>query len=166
MSTTFRVAASTQKENTVMASLSPYRPSDVFADLRRDMDDAFGGWLTRSRGTAAYNTNEGFFAPLDVHESDKEFTVRMDVPGVSEKDIKVTCNGNVLTISGERRAEKTETRGAVRYSERTQGSFARTMNLPVHIAHDGIRARYVNGVLEVVVPKAASAQQREIKVET
>ncbi len=146
-----------------MAALSPYRPADVFADLRRDMDDAFSTWITRSRG-ASWPT-ESFFAPLDVHESEREFTVRMDVPGVSEKDIKVTCNANVLTISGERKNERGETRGAARYSERSYGSFSRSMTLPVHIAHDGIRARYANGVLEVVVPKAASAQQREIKVE-
>ena len=50
--------------------------------------------------------------------------------------------------------------------ERAHGSFSRSMSLPVPVAHDGIRARYVNGVLEVVVPKAPSAQQRDIKVET
>ncbi len=149
-----------------MASLSPYRPSDVFSDLRRDMDDAFGGWLARGRAPSSVARTDAFFAPLDVHEGEKEFTVRMDVPGVTEKDIKVTCNANVLTISGERRSEKSETRGATRYSERAYGSFSRSMSLPVHVAHDGIRARYVNGVLEVVVPKAPSAQQRDIKVET
>lgn len=149
-----------------MASLTPYRPSDVFSDLRRDMDEAFGAWSGRPRGAAGWQSGDAFFAPLDVHEGEKEFTVRMDVPGVTEKDIKVTCNGNVLTISGERRSEKTESRGAVRYNERAHGSFSRSMSLPVHIAHDGIRARYVNGVLEVVVPKAPSAQQRDIKVET
>lgn len=149
-----------------MASLTPYRPSDVFSDLRRDMDDAFGGWLARGRAPSSVAAPDSFFAPLDVHESDKEFTVRMDVPGVTDKDIKVTCNGNVLTISGERRSEKSETRGSMRYNERAHGSFSRSMSLPVHVAHDGIRARYLNGVLEVVVPKAPSAQQRDIKVET
>ncbi len=149
-----------------MASLTPYRPSDVFSDLRRDMDDAFGGWLARGRAPSSMAAPDAFFAPLDVHESDKEFTVRMDVPGVTDKDIKVTCNGNVLTISGERRSEKSETRGSMRYNERAHGSFSRSMSLPVHVAHDGIRARYLNGVLEVVVPKAPSAQQRDIKVET
>ena len=148
-----------------MAALSPYRPSDVFSDLRRDMDDAFGTWLGRGRAPAAWSNSEAFFAPLDVHEGEKEFTVRMDVPGVTEKDIKVTCNANVLTISGERKNERGETRGAARYSERAYGSFSRSMTLPVHVAHDGIRAKYIHGVLEVVVPKAASAQQREIKVE-
>ncbi len=149
-----------------MAAISPYRPSDVFSDLRRDMDDAFATWFGRSRAPAGWTGSEAFFAPLDVLEGEKDFTVRMDVPGVSERDIKVTCNGNVLTISGERRNDKPEGRGAVRYSERAYGAFSRSMTLPVHVAHDGIRARYANGVLEVVVPKAPSAQQREIKVET
>ena len=147
-----------------MSTLNPYRPNDVFADLRRDMDDAFTTWFGRNRALAA-PTADAWFAPLDVHESDKEYTVRVDAPGLSEKDIKVSCHGDVLTLSGERKNEKTESRGAVRYTERAYGSFSRTMRLPMHVAHDQIRARYTNGVLEVVVPKAPSAQQREIKVE-
>ena len=147
-----------------MSTLNAYRPNDVFSDLRRDMDGAFATWFGRNRALAAQD-GDAFFAPLDVHESDKEYTVRMDAPGLTEKDFKVTCHGDVLTLSGERRNEKSETRGATRYAERSFGSFARTMRLPVHVAHDQIRARYTHGVLEVVVPKAPSAQQREIKVE-
>lgn len=147
-----------------MAALTPYRPNDLYADLRRDMDDVFNTWFGRGRNVATQP--DTLFAPMDVHESEKDFTVRMDVPGVTEKDVKVTCHGDVLTISGERRNEKSETRGARRYSERSYGSFSRSLTLPVHVQHDGIRAKYTHGVIEVVVPKAASAQQREIKVET
>jgi HSP20 family protein len=147
-----------------MSTLSPYRPNDVFADLRREMDDAFASWFGRSRLFGAPGT-EAWFAPLDVHESDKEYTVRVDAPGLTEKDLKVSCNGDVLTISGERKNEKSESRGTMRYTERSFGSFSRSMRLPVHVAHDQIRARYQNGVLEVVVPKAPSAQQRDIKIE-
>lgn len=147
-----------------MSTLNPYRPNDVFSDLRRDMDDAFTSWFGRNRGLAA-PTAEVWLAPLDVHESDKEYTVRIDAPGLSEKDLKVSCHGDVLTLSGERKNEKSESRGTLRYTERSYGSFSRSMRLPVHVAHEQIRARYANGVLEVVVPKAPSAQQREIKVE-
>jgi HSP20 family protein len=147
-----------------MASITPYRPRDLFFDLRRDVDDVFSSWLSGPRSRTL--SSDTFFAPLDVHETDKDFTIRMDVPGVTEKDVKVTCHGDTLTISGERRAEKTETRSTARYTERTYGSFTRSMTLPVHVQHDAIRARYSNGVLEVVVPKAPSAQQREIKIES
>jgi len=148
-----------------MSNLSPYRPSDLFADLRREMDDAFSPWFGRGRALSG-GAPEVYFAPLDVHESDKEYTVRVDAPGMSEKDFKITCNGNVLTVSGERRAEKTETRGKAHYSERSYGSFSRSMTLPIDVAHDGIRAKYAQGVLEVVVPKQPGGRQREIKVET
>lgn len=142
--------------------LNPYRPVDSYSELRRDMDDLMSSWVGRRGNTTR---GEVFVAPLDVHETDKEFVVRMDAPGVSEKDIKVSCHGDVLTIAGERKSEKTETRGTVRYAERSYGSFSRSMTLPTHVAHDQIRARYTQGVLEVVVPKAPAAQQREIKVE-
>lgn len=148
-----------------MANLMPYRPDDLFADLRREMDDAFNVWFRRPRGAAPEGA-EPWFAPLDVHESEREFTVRVDAPGLTEKDLEVTCNGNVLTIAGERRQEKTEGRGQARYTERAWGRFSRSMTLPVNVAHDAIRARYSHGVLEVTVPKAPSAQQRAIKVET
>lgn len=147
-----------------MSTLNAYRPNDVFADLRRDMDDTLATWLGRGRSLAA-PPGDSWFAPLDVHESDKDYTVRVDAPGLTEKDLKVSCHNDVLTISGERKYEKSETRGAVRYTERSYGNFARSMRLPMHVAHDQIRARYTNGVLEVVVPKAPSSQQREIKVE-
>jgi HSP20 family protein len=146
-----------------MTTLSPYRSNDVFSELRRDMDDAYASWFGRNRALATQS--ETLLAPLDVHENEKEFTVRVDAPGLNEKDLKVNCHGDVLTISGERKSEKSETRGTARYAERTFGSFTRSMRLPAHVLHDQIRARYTQGVLEVVVPKAPSAQQREIKVE-
>lgn len=147
-----------------MSNLSPYRPSDLFADLRREMDDAFSTWSGRNRALAG--APEVYFAPLDVHESDKMYTVRVDAPGMSDKDIKITCNGNVLTVSGERHAEKTEMRGKAHYSERSYGSFSRSMTLPNDVAHEGIRAKYTQGVLEVVVPKQPGVRPREIKVES
>ncbi len=149
-----------------MAGLTPYRPTDVFAELRRDMDDVMNSWFTHApRQMARAQSQSTLFAPLDVHETEQDFVVKLDVPGMNEKDIKVTCHGDTLTIQGERKGEHTETRGNVRYSERSFGSFNRSMTLPAHVKHDQIRARYQNGVLEVVVPKAPSATARDIKVE-
>ncbi len=150
-----------------MKDMTPYRPSnELFADLRREMDDVLSSWFGRgtSRAVGAWR-GEAFFAPVEVQEKDNNYIVKLDVPGVREDDIKVTLQGDVLTIRGERKEEKSETRGDVRYSERSYGSFSRSLTMPSHVQAEGVRARTTQGVLEVMVPKAPGAPHREVKVE-
>ena len=103
---------------------------------------------------------------VDVHEDEKAVYVKAEIPGLEEKDLNVTLKDNMLTISGEKKSEKTEGEKGKNYwyCERSFGSFSRTIALPDAIKHDDVKASYKNGVLEIEIPKAEEAQPKKINI--
>jgi HSP20 family protein len=103
---------------------------------------------------------------IDVHEDDKGLYVKAEMPGLEEKDINVTLKDRVLTITGEKKEEKTEvdSKRNYHYSERRFGSFTRTIVLPERIKADAVKAHYKNGVLEIELPKDEAAQPKKINI--
>lgn len=108
----------------------------------------------------------GFAAlAVDVIESDKEYTVTAEIPGVAEKDIDVSVNDDMLVIKGEKRQEKEEKSGHSTITERSYGAFQRMFNLPRDADGKNIEARFHNGILTVHVPrKAEAAQSRKVDI--
>ena len=90
--------------------------------------------------------------------------LRADLPGVSEADISVELDNNVLSISGERKSEHTDRNGGYYRVERTSGSFRRSVRLPEGVDGDAITATFDQGVLEVSVPKPAAGQPRKVQI--
>jgi HSP20 family protein len=153
-----------------MADLTRYtqRPLDLFAQMRREMDEVFGHWLGRASAPsllANWPSTSQLFTPCELQETDNEYVARFDLPGLTDKDIKVSFQGDVLTITGERKDHKTEGKGQTRYTERSYGAFTRTIAIPSPVKSEEIRARYANGVMEVQLPKAQKTTTREIKIE-
>lgn len=109
---------------------------------------------------------EGYWHPaVDIFEDDEQFMVKVDLPGLEEKDIHVTFDGHLLTIQGERRDEDSNP-GEEYYSrERFRGKFHRILHLPNTVSAEGLRARYHQGVLRVEIPKKEQARQKLIEVE-
>ncbi len=109
---------------------------------------------------------EELYPKVDVHEDDKAVYVKAELPGIDEKDLNITLKENVLTISGEKKEEKTEgdKRKSYWYCERSFGSFTRTLALPDGIKRDDVNATYKNGVLEIVLQKAEAEQPKKITV--
>jgi HSP20 family protein len=101
---------------------------------------------------------------MDVVETEKEFEITAELPGLEEKDVQVNVADNVLTIKGEKKAEKEEKDKNYRMFERSYGSFYRTLELPSGINPDNIKAALSNGVLKVTVPKPAPAQAKKVEV--
>ena len=101
--------------------------------------------------------------PVDVEETPEAFVLRADLPGVPQKDIKVSAIGDTVTIRGQRTAV-TGTGTSLR-SERTFGTFERSFTLGAPVRTDQVRAVYRDGVLEVTVPKSENAKLREIEVQ-
>jgi HSP20 family protein len=131
--------------------------------LRREMDrlfdDAFG-----TRAAAAPST---WSPAVDVHEDATAWTFEVDLPGVAPEQVEVTAEKGVLTISGEKRAERQEGEDAnLRMVERVRGTFKRTFQLPDGAAEDRIEASFKHGVLTVRVPKAEIPAPRRIEVRT
>jgi HSP20 family protein len=107
-----------------------------------------------------------FAPPADIHETAEEFVVRMDLPGMTLQDIKVSLAGETLVIRGERKREKVENGVTPHRSERLYGAFERAFELGAPVRGDAVHAAYRDGVLEVRVPKAEHARVREIQIQS
>jgi HSP20 family protein len=125
-----------------------------------EVNRLFDGF-TRGFGDVAAS----FTPAVDIDESAEDFTVRVDLPGVSQKDVKVSLMGDTLTIRGERKREEARKDRSTHRVERTYGAFERIFTFSTPVNNEGIQARYREGVLEVVIPKAEQAKVREIEIQ-
>jgi HSP20 family protein len=128
------------------------REIDPFRGFRNQLDTLFEDWFGRSMG--------GTLAPrVDVSETSREVTLKVELPGVEEKDIDVAVSGNRLTIKGEKKAEAEQTEGqesegrVFHRVERSFGAFQRTMTVPFDVQPDKVSAAFKDGVLTITLPK-------------
>ncbi|AUX37518.1 MULTISPECIES: Hsp20/alpha crystallin family protein [Sorangium] len=107
---------------------------------------------------------EAWFSPdIELRETKDRFVFRADLPGVKESDVDVSISGRQLSISGKRDEEREEREGERVYAyEREYGSFCRSFTLPESADLDNIQAELKNGVLEIIVPKAAGVKPKQI----
>lgn len=102
---------------------------------------------------------------VDIEESDTEYLIRADVPGVDKKDIDVRLDNGVLSITGEKHTEKETGKGTKHHrTERYNGSFARRFTLPTAVKTDKVDATYKDGVLSLTIPKAEEAKPKAIEI--
>jgi HSP20 family protein len=101
---------------------------------------------------------------MDLVETDDEFVLRADLPGLSEDDVNIELEDNVLTISGERKAEHEERKEGYYRVERSSGSFTRSLTLPEGVDPDAVKASFERGVLEVRVPKPEAKKPRKVAI--
>ena len=102
---------------------------------------------------------------VDVKETENEFVLHADIPGVNPKDIDVQMENGLLTIKGQRETDKTESKDGYTRVERSYGQFARRFSLPDTADADKINAKYDQGVLRITIPKHIKVQPRKIEVE-
>ena len=143
-------------------SLVRYEPLFSVRQLQDDINRLFSGWSTNdSSGVTA-----DWVPSVDINEFDDKFQLFVDVPGVDPKDVEITLESGVLTITGERfaQAAKDEENIVSRRAERGTGRFYRRFILPETVDADRVRATDRHGVLEIMIPKQAKAQPRRIKV--
>jgi HSP20 family protein len=101
---------------------------------------------------------------MDVVETDDHFVLRADLPGLSENDVNIELDDNVLTISGERKAEHEQRNEGYYRVERASGMFSRSLTLPEGVDADGIQANFDGGVLEVRIPKPEQHKPRKVSI--
>jgi HSP20 family protein len=106
----------------------------------------------------------GFTPPVDIYEDEHNINIRVEVPGIEQKDIDVQVENNTLTIRGERKFEKDQKEENFHRIERRYGSFMRSFTLPNTVDTEKVSANYENGVLEITLPKRAEAKPKQIKV--
>jgi HSP20 family protein len=139
-----------------------YEPWSVVNRLHQSLDHLFNEAFNSPE--AASSPNVTWVPRVDIHEEKERFVVLADVPGVEPKDIDITADNGVLTVRGERRAEKRETENGYERIERVSGSFVRRFKLPEGANTESITAKQANGVLEVTIPKTPAAQPRRITI--
>jgi HSP20 family protein len=101
----------------------------------------------------------------DLVETDEDFQLRLDVPGMSKEDIDINLQSNTLTVSGERTSERTDEGEDYVRVERAFGNFHRTFTLPDAVDHENIEATYEDGVLSINVPKTEESTRRQIEIQ-
>jgi len=126
-------------------------------DVNKFIDSFFRTSVQRSDGLP-------FTPVVDIEETPEDFILRADLPGVSQQDVKVSLMGDTLTIRGERK-EKQQKSGSMLRVERSSGVFERTFTLGAPVRSENVKATYRDGVLEIHVPKAEEARQREIPIQ-
>ncbi len=109
-------------------------------------------------------TTTGFVPPVDVYEDEHSTSLKIEVPGIDEKDIDVRIENNTLTVHCERKFEKEEKEENYRRVERQYGSFTRTFTLPTSLDTETVSATYDKGVLNIKLAKKAEAKPKQIKV--
>ena len=143
-------------------SLIRYEPRNTVEQLRRDMGRMFEG-LSSAEESSNIATSD-WVPAVDIQETEKNFLIHADIPGVDPDEIDVHMEDGMLTIKGERKSESKEERKGYKRVERMRGSFYRRFSLPDTANADGISANSKNGVLEISIPKQEKAQPRKIPV--
>ena len=144
-----------------MTVLTRWEPFREFVTLQDRMNRLF---RDSQGGQEEALTTSTFAPPVDVYEDEHNITLKIEVPGIDEKDIDVRVENNTLTVHGERKFEKEEKEENYRRVERQYGSFTRTFTLPTTVDSENIQADYDKGVLKIKLAKKAEAKPKQIKV--
>jgi HSP20 family protein len=134
--------------------------NEISNRINRLLNDAFSGldWQYRDSVSASW------VPPVDIFEEKDAIRITAEVPGVRPQDVKISLEGNVLTVHGQKQQLGEEHTERVHRYERTYGEFERTFSLPASVDANKISASYEHGVLTITLPKAEQARPREIQV--
>ena len=138
-------------------------PSRIWPDNSSLFEEFFNDFPSVSSASRAADR---WLPAVDILEKEGNVILRVEVPGISEKDIDLKLEGNTLTLKGEKRLENEEERGNYHRMESYYGSFTRSFTLPDSVDRDQIKADYKNGILTVTIPQKPEVRPREIPVST
>ncbi|HXX65309.1 MAG TPA: Hsp20/alpha crystallin family protein [Bacteroidota bacterium] len=138
-------------------------PSDMF-QMQREIDRMFDRFLGGSLAEDGSVFTSNWTPAVDITEHENEYIVKMELPGVSKDDVKITLENSVLTVKGEKKQEKESKSSNFHRVERTYGSFQRTFTVPSGVKADSIDASYKDGILNIALPKAEEAKPKQIDV--
>jgi HSP20 family protein len=144
---------------TVLTRFEPFRELNTLQErMNKLFRDSYAEGREDNLATA------GFAPPVDVYEDEHFVTLKVEVPGIDEKDIDVRLENNTLTIHGERKFEKEEKEENYRRVERQYGNFTRSFTVPSTLDPESVSAHYDKGILKVKIAKKAEAKPKQIKI--
>src|SRR5213596_3568148 len=148
---------------TVLARWDPFREFSTMQDRMNRMNRLFRESYS-PEGPEEALTTTSFAPPVDIYEDEHNITLKIEVPGIDEKDIDVRIENNTLTVHGERKIEKEEKEENFRRVERQYGSFTRSFTLPSSVDSGQVQAHYEQEILKVQLAKKAEAKPKQVKV--
>jgi HSP20 family protein len=144
-----------------MSSITRWDPFRGLSSLQDEVNRLFDSTFKSNSNSSVLTA----WAPaVDIYETENELVVKADLPDLSEKDIDVRVENNMLTIRGERKYDQTVKEEKYLRVERSYGAFSRSFSLPNTVNTDAIQASYKDGVLKVELPKRAESKPKQVKV--
>ncbi len=137
---------------------------DPFRDLAQLQDRVNRLFQESAQGREEGFTTASFVPPVDIYEDEHSIVLKVEVPGVDQKDLDIRIENNTITIRGERKFEKETKEENYHRVERRYGSFQRSFGLPNTVNTENVTANYDAGILKVTLGKRAEAKPKQIKV--
>ncbi len=145
--------------------LQPLEPWDTFKEMERMFRDFFSSPFSLMRPPRWWIEEKGIAPLVDLKETEKEFVLKAEIPGVSKEDINIDATRDTITISGEHSQEEEKPGERYHIKRRQRGAFEFSYSLPQAVRSDKVKASYKDGVLEVILPKAEITESHKIKIE-
>jgi HSP20 family protein len=138
---------------------------NMFGSLQREVDRLFDEFA-RGFGALSVAGNGSLMPSMDVNETDKEFVITAELPGLERKDVEISLEDNVLTIRGEKKIETApdDKNKNVHVNERSYGVFYRVLELPASVDPSSVQATMSKGVLKITIPKPALPETKKIEI--
>lgn len=146
-----------------------WNPLREIKQLQRGIDQIFEDFTTmpsffRPSRSFMDMEQEAFTPPCDIEESNNQYLVSFDIPGMKKEDVKIEVTDNQLIVSGERKEERKEEKANRITEERFHGTFMRSFTLPANVKSDQVEASYENGILKIAIPKTEVSKPKQISI--
>jgi HSP20 family protein len=146
-------------------ALIRWEPVAELNTIQNEMNRLFNTFFEQPNQTGRGNgTTRRWLPPMDLVETADHYVLRADLPGLSDGDVNVQLEDNVLTISGERKAEHVDQQEGYYRLERAFGEFSRSLTLPDGVDPDSVQAHFDRGVLEIRIPKPEQKKPRTVQI--
>jgi HSP20 family protein len=148
--------------------VTPWKPFSELSRIEREAERMFGDFFRRPLWGLSWPERFreiGFREPaIEVYEEKDDVVIKAEIPGMKKDDLDINISGTLLTIKGEKKQEEEVKKKGYYYSERSYGSFMRTIDLPKEVQVDKAYANFKDGILEVRLPKTEEAKRKEVKI--
>jgi len=144
-------------------ALIRWEPAREIGTIQNEMNRLFNTFFD-TPSVAGSGALRRWIPAMDLVETENDYVLKADLPGLSDDDVKIEVEDNVLTISGERKSEREERKDGYYRIERSSGSFRRSLTLPEGVDPESVKATFERGVLEVHVPKPEQPKPRKVEI--
>jgi HSP20 family protein len=145
-------------------TLIRWEPVAELNTIQNEMNRLFNNFFDTPSSRSGNGTSRRWFPAMDLVETAEDYILRADLPGIADEDVNVQLEDNVLTISGQRKADQQSERQGYHRLERAFGEFARSLTLPNGVDPESVQAHFARGVLEVTIPKPEQKKPRQVQI--